>query len=300
MLKKSVLLASALAGLAITTPQASAQQGSYWSYDGQSSYASYSACEEARKTRTLGGAAIGGLLGAGLGTAAGGDDTRNAVIGSVVGAVAGGMIGQNQVKCEQTYAPVAQSNYRATEYVAYTPRTTTYQTSTRYYGQGQYGQGQQSGYYPSQPQPRYYSQTTSYGYGQPQPSYGYNNQQRYGYAQPAPRPYHNANQTYYPQQQQGYGQRTVTYQQTSYQQSSNWTYDGQTLYRSYDECERAKNDRTLASGAVGALVGAGLGTLAGGDDGRNAAIGAVAGGVTGAYAGNRSIQCYQASSVYRR
>ena len=53
-------------------------------------------------------------------------------------------------------------------------------------------------------------------------------------------------------------------------------------------------------GAVGALAGAGLGTAAGGDDGRNAIIGAVAGGAIGAYAGNKSIKCYQASTVYRR
>ena len=89
------VITASLVGLA---PLASAQS-TYWSYGGGNSYASYEACEQARRTRTVGGAAIGGLLGAGLGALAGGDDTRNAVVGGVVGAAAGGTIGSNQVKC---------------------------------------------------------------------------------------------------------------------------------------------------------------------------------------------------------
>lgn len=40
------------------------------------------------------GAAIGALGGAALGTAAGGNDTRNAIIGGAAGAIAGAVIGQ--------------------------------------------------------------------------------------------------------------------------------------------------------------------------------------------------------------
>ena len=47
------------------------------------------ACTNAEK-----GAVIGGVGGAALGTAAGGNDTRNAVIGELVGAVAGALVGK--------------------------------------------------------------------------------------------------------------------------------------------------------------------------------------------------------------
>ena len=44
-------------------------------------------------SNTAGGAALGALAGAGLGTLAGGDDRRNALIGAGIGALAGGAIG---------------------------------------------------------------------------------------------------------------------------------------------------------------------------------------------------------------
>ncbi|MAP96263.1 MAG: hypothetical protein CMK07_15055 [Ponticaulis sp.] len=45
------------------------------------------------------------------------------------------------------------------------------------------------------------------------------------------------------------------------------------------------SDRVLIGAGSGAVVGAGLGTLAGGDDGRNAAIGAVVGAIAGGAVG---------------
>ena len=48
---------------------------------------------EQKISNTAGGAAIGALAGAGLGTLAGGNDRRNALIGAGVGALAGGAIG---------------------------------------------------------------------------------------------------------------------------------------------------------------------------------------------------------------
>jgi outer membrane protein OmpA-like peptidoglycan-associated protein len=50
-------------------------------------------------------------------------------------------------------------------------------------------------------------------------------------------------------------------------------------------CETGPSNRVLLGGAGGAIVGAGLGTLAGGDDKRNAAIGAAVGAIAGASAG---------------
>ncbi|MEM8617499.1 MAG: YMGG-like glycine zipper-containing protein, partial [Pseudomonadota bacterium] len=84
-----------------------------WSYDGQTQYASQADCERARTTRTLGGAAVGGLIGAGLGAFAGGDDRRNSVVGAAVGAATGGYAGNRSLKCEQTsaYAPSQQPTY---------------------------------------------------------------------------------------------------------------------------------------------------------------------------------------------
>ena len=49
-------------------------------------------------------------------------------------------------------------------------------------------------------------------------------------------------------------------------------------------CESVSN-RTLGTTAGGAIIGAGIGTMAGGDDRRNAAIGAVVGGLAGAAVG---------------
>ncbi|MEX0409120.1 OmpA family protein [Aquibium sp. LZ166] len=46
-----------------------------------------------KMSNTAGGAALGALAGAGLGTLAGGDDRRNALIGAGIGALAGGAIG---------------------------------------------------------------------------------------------------------------------------------------------------------------------------------------------------------------
>ncbi|MBX9461710.1 MAG: OmpA family protein [Aquamicrobium sp.] len=48
---------------------------------------------EQQVSRTAGGAALGALAGAGLGTLAGGNDRRNALIGAGIGALAGGAIG---------------------------------------------------------------------------------------------------------------------------------------------------------------------------------------------------------------
>ncbi|QIS94634.1 OmpA family protein [Nitratireductor mangrovi] len=48
---------------------------------------------ERKLSNTAGGAALGALAGAGLGTLAGGDDRRNALIGAGIGALVGGAVG---------------------------------------------------------------------------------------------------------------------------------------------------------------------------------------------------------------
>lgn len=160
MSKKALILATALSGLAISVPAASAQSGSYWSYDGRTSYASYQACENARQTRTLGGAAVGGLLGAGAGSLAGGNDTRNAVVGAAIGAVAGGIVGRNQVQCQQ-YGASSGSNYGGSYNTGY--------NNTTYSGSPYYGSSNTSGYYNTQP-----AYSGGSGYYSTQPTYSGN------------------------------------------------------------------------------------------------------------------------------
>lgn len=50
-------------------------------------------------------------------------------------------------------------------------------------------------------------------------------------------------------------------------------------------CETGPSQRVLTTGAAGAILGAGAGMMAGGDDKRNAAIGAAVGAIAGASVG---------------
>lgn len=58
------------------------------------------ACAEGPSRNVWTGAAAGAILGAGAGTLAGGDDTRNAAIGAAVGAIAGAAVGDYMDKQE--------------------------------------------------------------------------------------------------------------------------------------------------------------------------------------------------------
>lgn len=292
MLSKSLKYIGICGAAIMTIPFAAAQSGSSWSFDGQTRYASYQACEQARQTRTLGGAAIGGAVGAGLGAFAGGNDTRNAIVGGVIGAVTGGAVGRNQVRCEQIPSYNGQySNHTRYDQGGYIAQR-AYQPTRSY---SSYGQTQYSGYshsgttYRQQAPTRYYGHSGHQTYRTQQPTYQYQ-QRGYSYQQP----------TY------SYRQPARSYQSTGFHQPSygyaqpanvtTWTYDGRTQFRSQAECERARRNRTVAGGGLGAVAGAGLGALAGGDDGRNAVVGGVLGAAVGAYAGNRSLRCYQRAS----
>ncbi|GAB5457083.1 MAG: OmpA family protein [Henriciella sp.] len=59
------------------------------------------ACQNGVSNRTMGSAAAGAVIGAGVGVLAGGDDTRNAAIGAVVGGIAGGAVGVYMDKQEE-------------------------------------------------------------------------------------------------------------------------------------------------------------------------------------------------------
>lgn len=330
---KAITSGVALAAMMAITPAANAQS-SYWSYDGQTNYSSYSACEEARSTRTMNGAAIGGLLGAGAGAMAGGDDTRNAIVGAMIGAAAGGIVGNRQIQCSEYQYPSQSSSYSTTSNTRYVSSQPTYghTSSNGYYSNGQYNNGHHNqGYqttYPSRSYTttrthtngysnnnRYGSSTYNNGYNNSgyqsgrtyttsrtyssQPTYSYGNNRSYGQngsysnhgSYQSNSGYNNGyhtGSTY--QTSNRYSQPTYSYQQPATQR---WSYDGETMFRSYGECDEARRSRTLAGGGIGALAGAGLGAMAGGDDTRNAAVGAVVGGVIGAYAGQRTIQCSQ-------
>ena len=147
MLKTGAFLLS-VAGIALTAPMAVAQS-SYWSYDGASAYGSYESCEQARRTNTIGGAAVGGAVGAGLGALAGGNDTRNALVGAGIGALAGGAIGSNRTRCEQ----VGYQSYGAQPDYSYNQQG--YYNTGSSYGGSTYSTYPQSGYT--------YSPRTGYG-----------------------------------------------------------------------------------------------------------------------------------------
>ncbi len=261
MLKKTLVLATALGGLTLAVPTASAQYGnsSYWSYDGKTSYQTYQACEEAKRTRTIGGAAVGGALGAGVGALAGGNDTRNAIVGGVVGAIAGGAVGNNQVKCQE-YSYHSGNRYpygSTTQTSGYSSNSYGYQTSPQYsqYGHSGYSTtptrtySTNSGYYrttqPSYTTRTYSTQSSGYpsGYATTRQTrtYSYSGQQGYGHSG-----YNNNNRYYgsnYPQNHHGhsnygnhsgYGNNSGYYQNSgSYSHHTSQPYYGQTSQNTY-------------------------------------------------------------------
>ena len=127
-MRGQVFVAVAALATAFTAmvPAASAQQ--YRSYH-DAHVANEYQCQTSRNNRTAGGAVIGGILGAVLGSnvAANGHRGDGTALGAAVGAVAGGAIGRNTARCDQ----VPQGSYDP-----YTGRP--YQESG-YYGDDRYG-----------------------------------------------------------------------------------------------------------------------------------------------------------------
>jgi uncharacterized protein YcfJ len=94
-MRRQVLSAvTALAAtLALAQPAAAQRYNTYH----DEHVANYQQCQQSRNNRTVGGAAIGALGGAVLGSQAGGRGHRSdgSILGAVVGAIAGGAIGRS-------------------------------------------------------------------------------------------------------------------------------------------------------------------------------------------------------------
>lgn len=138
-MRGQVFVAVAALATAFTAmvPAASAQQ--YSSYH-DAHVANEYQCQTSRNNRTAGGAVIGGILGAVLGSnvAANGHRGDGTALGAAVGAVAGGAIGRNTARCDQvpqgSYDPYTGRPYQQDGY---------YQNDDDLYG----GPYQESGYY---------------------------------------------------------------------------------------------------------------------------------------------------------
>lgn len=157
-MKKAMIAAGALAAAAAVPVAASAQ--SY--YGGYDPYR----VDGARRTNELGGAVIGGGLGAvaGAAIAGRGDKTTGAIIGGALGAIVGSQVAKGQNNKDFGYQQPYRQSYGYPSYGYSQPRYG--------YSQPRYGYGQSYGY--SRPSHGY---GQSYGYGQS--SYG-RSYDRYG------------------------------------------------------------------------------------------------------------------------
>ncbi len=147
----SFVAAAALMAGVIAAPQQAAAQG-YPSYHDAHVSQQYN-CQQSRNNRTAGGAAIGAVAGAVLGSQVSGRGHRSdgSILGAVVGAVAGGMIGRSTATNGQICNAPVQGSYDP------------------YYGQP-YGQQQ----YPPN-----YGDNDLYGGPYQQSAYGYGNNNGY-------------------------------------------------------------------------------------------------------------------------
>lgn len=136
-------MAAALMGLA--QPAAAQQYRTY--HDAH--VANQHQCERSRQNRTVGGAVVGGIVGALLGREVADRGVRGegALLGAVVGATAGGAIGRNTAQC---------ADVRGGDYEPYYGESRRgYQDRDPYYEDGYYeddsdlygGPYQESGYY---------------------------------------------------------------------------------------------------------------------------------------------------------
>jgi len=117
MKRQAFLAAAAMTAALVSVQPASAQQ--YRTYH-DAHVANQQQCQTSRSNRTVGGAVVGGIVGALLGREVADRGVRGegALLGAVVGATAGGAIGRNTAQCNQ----VPQGDYDP------------------YYGQSQYPQ----------------------------------------------------------------------------------------------------------------------------------------------------------------
>lgn len=106
MKRQAFLAAAAMATALVSVQPASAQQ--YPTYH-DAHVANQQQCQTSRNNRTVGGAVVGGIVGALLGREVADRGVRGegALLGAVVGATAGGAIGRNTAQCNQ----VPQGDY---------------------------------------------------------------------------------------------------------------------------------------------------------------------------------------------
>jgi uncharacterized protein YcfJ len=106
MKRQAFLAAAAMAAALVSVQPASAQQ--YRTYH-EAHVANQQQCQTSRQNRTVGGAVVGGIIGAVLGREVADRGVRGegALLGAVVGATAGGAIGRNTAQCSQ----VPQGDY---------------------------------------------------------------------------------------------------------------------------------------------------------------------------------------------
>lgn len=104
-MRGQAFIAATVAFVAFAQPAAAQQYPTYH----DEHVATQQQCQQSRNNRTVGGAIIGGLAGAVLGSQVSGSGHRSdgSILGAVVGATAGGAIGRNTAQC----ARVPQGSY---------------------------------------------------------------------------------------------------------------------------------------------------------------------------------------------
>lgn len=140
-MRRSFLVAAAMATAltAFAQPAAAQRYGSY-----HEEHVASQQCERSRQNRTVGGAVIGGVIGALLGREVAGNRgvrDEGTAIGAIVGATAGGAIGRGT---NQACNGVQGS------YDPYTGQATNYPSDRPYYGNQDddlYGGPEEDGYY---------------------------------------------------------------------------------------------------------------------------------------------------------
>jgi hypothetical protein len=127
---------SALAIMAFAQPAAAQQYRTY-----HDEHVATQQCQQSRQNRTVGGAVIGGILGAVLGhnvAESRGSRDEGRALGAVVGAVAGGALGRNSANCDTQVRGSYDQYYGQAQDPYYAGRS-----DNDYYG----GPYQESGYY---------------------------------------------------------------------------------------------------------------------------------------------------------
>ena len=104
-----LLAASAFALMALAAPAGAQQYGSYQ----EEHVAKTEACQQSHTNRTVGGAAIGGVTGAVVGSQVAGRHHRTdgSILGAVVGAFVGGAIGNSTANAQPQCQPGVEGQY---------------------------------------------------------------------------------------------------------------------------------------------------------------------------------------------